>query len=223
MKPLIPAATAIMAGVIGLAALSACSVPERSRNLNDASIAPAVTALQVCSNCHGAKGVSTSPNFPNLAAQPAGYIEKQLHEFREPGRADPEGYQYMWGLSKHLTDDQIKGLAEYFSKQPAPPGNVDQVGTADMKAQGRKIFEQGIEAEAVPACFSCHGAHAEGNGEFPRLAGQHADYLMKQLNVFQNTNQRPAGVMMMAVAHNLSAANIESIAVYLESMPPAAQ
>lgn len=200
--------------------VSSCSVPERSRNLNDATIPASTTVLQVCANCHGAKGVSTSPNFPNLAAQSQPYLIKQLSDFRSHGRSDPPGYEYMWGLSEHLTDSQIKGLADYFSQLPPPPGNVDHFGTPEMLENGRVIYEQGIAAEGVPACISCHGAKAQGSDQFPRLAGQHADYLMKQLNVFQNTDQRPGGVIMKAVTHNLSPDNIFSVAAYLETISP---
>jgi len=205
-----------------LLTLGACSLPDRSRDLNDSSVSASTTAMQVCSNCHGVKGVSTSPNFPNLAAQSQPYIVRQLIAFRSHGRADPEGYEYMWGLSSHLTDDQIKGLATYFSQLPPPPGNVDQSGTPEMLSKGRVIFEQGISAESVPACINCHGTHAQGSDDFPRLAGQHADYLAKQLNVFQNTNQRPDGVAMKVITHNLSAENIKNVAAYLETMGPGA-
>lgn len=210
-----------LAGMTLLLALGACSVPDRSRDLNDATVSASTTALQVCSNCHGAKGVSTSPNFPNLAAQPQPYLVKQLTAFRSHGRSDPEGFEYMWGLSSHLTDAQIDGLATYFSQLPPPPGNVDHVGSAESLAKGRDIFEQGIAAESVPACATCHGAHAQGSDQFPRLAGQHTDYLIKQLNVFQKTDQRPDGVAMKVITHNLSPDNITSVAAYLETMAPA--
>ena len=203
-----------------LLALSACSVHERSRDLNDASVSASTTALQVCANCHGAQGVSTSPNFPNLAAQTEPYLVQQLTGYRAHSRSDPEGFEYMWGLSSHLSDAQIKGLASYFSHLPAAAGNVDHAGTPLMLAEGKTIFEQGINTAGVPACLSCHGAQAQGMEGFPRLAGQHADYLRKQLRVFQNTDQRPDGVAMKAVAHNLSAENIMSVTAYLETMPP---
>lgn len=213
--------SSIIAATLILLALSACSVRERSRSLNDASVPASTTALQVCANCHGARGVSTSPNFPNLAAQTEPYLVQQLTDYRAHSRSDPEGYEYMWGLSSHLNDAQIKELASYFSHLPASPGNVDHAGSTLMLAQGKTIFEQGISAAGVPACSSCHGAQAQGMEGFPRLAGQHADYLSKQLQVFQNTDQRPDGVAMKAVTHYLSAENIMSVAAYLETMSPA--
>ena len=206
-------------GVSVLLALGACTIPDRSRNLNDATVSASTTALQVCSNCHGVQGVSTSPNFPNLAAQQQAYFVKQMTAFRSHGRSDPEGFEYMWGLSSHLTDDQIKNLAAYFSGLPASKGNVDQYGTPEMIRNGKVIFEQGIVSESVPACATCHGERAQGSDEFPRLAGQHADYLVKQLNVFRDTDQRPDGIAMKVISHNLSADNITSVASYLETMP----
>jgi cytochrome c553 len=76
-----------------------------------------VLALQVCSNCHGVDGNSVSPNFPNLAAQTEDYISEQLTSFRKHSRFDPAGFEYMWGLSRHLTDQQIKYNAAYFASQ----------------------------------------------------------------------------------------------------------
>ena len=210
-----------VAGLMLIVAVSACSLPERSRDLNNDQVAVSTTAQQVCSNCHGAKGVATSPNFPNLAAQTQPYIVKQLTAFRSHGRSDPEGFEYMWGLSSHLTDAQINGLASYFSQLPASSGNVDKAGTPEMLSAGKAIFEQGIAAEGVPACAACHGEHAQGADLFPRLAGQHADYLIKQLQIFQNTNQRPDGAAMKAVTHNLTPENMRSVAAFLEAMGPA--
>lgn len=92
-----------------------------------------------------------------------------------------------------------------------------------MQQQGQLIFEQGITAEGVPACIACHGTHAQGNDLFPRLAGQHADYLIKQLKIFQNTDQRPDGVAMKAVTHALTPENMNNVAAYLEAMPPVSQ
>ena len=201
-----------------IATLGACSSPERSRDLNDASIPVSTTAMQVCSNCHGVQGVSTSPNFPNLAAQTQPYLVKQLSGFKSHGRSDPEGFEYMWGLSSHLTDEQIAGLATYFSKLPAPKGDVDHAGTPEQLSAGKQIFEQGIATEGIPACLACHGDHAQGNDAFPRLAGQHADYLIKQLTVFRETDQRPDGAAMKAVTHNLTSENMRSVAAYLETM-----
>ena len=103
------------------AAGTGCTNVERSRNLADPAVPGRVLAVQVCSACHGVDGNSVSPNFPRLAAQQPGYIVSQLTNFRTHQRSDPSGFRYMWGISRYLTDDQIAGLAEYFSKQKALP------------------------------------------------------------------------------------------------------
>lgn len=210
-------AIAIAAAGVGLALIAGCANPERSRDLANPSVAAVTLAQQVCSNCHGLSGNSTSPNFPNLAAQPATYLQSQLREFRGHQRQDPAGFEYMWGLSRHLTDAQIEGLADYYSKQKlrTSPG----VTNAQQQPEGQAIFEHGMPDRQVPACSGCHGARGEGNGQFPRLAGQHADYLIKQLGVFQRTDQRPNGAVMRVVAHGLDAQAMASVAGYLQSLP----
>ena len=197
------------------AALAACTPLERSRDLNNPSVPPSATAAQVCSNCHGIDGNSISPNFPRLAAQPAPYLEVQLKEFRSHHREDPAGFEYMWGLSRHLTDDQIAGLAKYFSEQTAHP---NASGDPKLATRGREIFEKGISAENVPPCIGCHGPEGRGNDIFPRVAGQHGDYVIKQLRVFQRTDFRPAGAVMKSVTHFLTEQDMRAVAAYLQGM-----
>lgn len=195
--------------------VSGCSSVDRSRALGDPNVSANTLALQVCSNCHGAQGTSVSPNFPNLAAQTPLYLEAQLKSFKGHGRFDPAGFEYMWGISARLTDEQISGLAKYFSSQKPEPGkSLDR----KLVAEGQAIFEHGIAANNTPACSGCHGAKGEGMQQFPRLAGQHADYIAKQLMVFQRTDERPEGSIMKVIAHGLTKENINSVASYLEAM-----
>lgn len=206
----------LAAGLMLIVLAAGCGSVERSRALGDPDVPAKTLALQVCSNCHGVHGISTSPNFPNLAAQPAPYLADQLQFFKSHGRSDPAGFEYMWGISARLSDEQIAGLAAYFSSQPPPPGKP---GNPQLVKDGRRIFEQGIAASQTPACAGCHGASGEGLQQFPRLAGQHADYLIKQLMVFQRTDLRPAGSGMQDVAHSLTPENIRSVAAYLAAAP----
>jgi cytochrome c553 len=199
-----------------IAASAGCASPERSRALGNPATPAVAIAQQVCSNCHGIDGNSVSPNFPRLAGQTEAYFTAQLGGFRNHHRSDPAGFEYMWGLSRHLTDAQIQGLAAYFAAQvPAPNAGVD----AAFAARGRDVFEHGVAAKEIPPCASCHGAQAQGNGAFPRLAGQHADYIVKQLLVFQRTDERPEGSVMKSVAHLLTRDNMASVAAYLQAMP----
>jgi cytochrome c553 len=200
----------------GLAVLAACSNIERSRNLADPAVSATTLAQQVCSNCHGVTGNSVSPNFPNLAAQVEPYLVAQLNGFKSHGRSDPAGFEYMWGLSRSLSDDQIMGLATYYAAQSPTPQALES--DALKLPAGQLIFEKGLSAQNVPACAGCHGAQGQGMATFPRLAGQHADYLVKQLLVFQRTDERPEGSIMKTVAHELSPANIGDVAAYVQSL-----
>ncbi len=207
----IPLALALALATVG----TGCTNLERSRDLNNPNVPPAVTAVQVCSNCHGVDGNSVSPNFPRLAGQQADYIVAQLENFRSHHRSDPPGFQYMWGLSHHLTDAQIKGLADYFSKQVMKPNApVDP----QKMATGKVIFENGVPSEEAPPCIACHGPKAQGLSTFPRLANQHQAYLVKQLHIFQETEGRP-GTPMKEVSHNLTAGEMEAVAAYLQAFP----
>jgi len=187
--------TSLMVGVAVALALAGCATPERSRSLNDPSVPAVAMAQQVCSNCHGLDGNAPSPNFPKLAGQMAPYTVEQLKAFRGQNRSDPAGFEYMWGLSRHLTDAQIDGIAAYFAAQTIAPDKAARVDPAIL-AKGRSLVSEGVPARNLPACATCHGERARGNATFPRLAGQHADYIVKQLIVFQRTDERPEGAVM---------------------------
>jgi cytochrome c553 len=166
-----------------------------------------------CGTCHGVNGRSVSPTFPNLAAQQAPYIELQLKAFKDQTRADPDAQAYMWGMASQLSDSMIAALAAYFAAQPAAPGKG---GNSTLIAQGKHLFEEGVPARQIPPCASCHGAHAEGLAMFPRLAGQHAPYLLKQLLVIQSA-LRTAPVMH-GVIKDLSKEQMQAVVAYLESI-----
>ncbi|MEO5560878.1 MAG: c-type cytochrome [Dokdonella sp.] len=206
---------ALLAALASVAA--GCANEPRSRDTSNENVSGETLAQQVCSNCHGVTGNSNSPNFPNLAAQPEAYLVGQLTGFKGHSRRDPAGYEYMWGLSHHLTDKQIKELAVYFSAQTLLPQRIE--GKSERNQRGETIFTVGIADKAVPPCSSCHGAQGQGNAAFPRIAGQHADYLVKQMTVFQRTDQRPEGNVMKVVAHGLTQENMLDVADYLQSMP----
>jgi cytochrome c553 len=202
-------------GLLPIASMSSCSSVDRSRNLGNPEVSANTIAMQVCSNCHGAQGVSVSPNFPNLAGQQQPYLVEQLKSFKFHTRSDPAASKYMWGLSSNLTENQITGLADYFSTQKP----AIQIGEKqDAITDGQSIFEHGIAESNTPPCSSCHGPNAEGNQQFPRLAGQHADYIVKQLKVFQDTDDRPDAVLMKGVAKGLTADNMKSVALYLQTI-----
>lgn len=201
---------------LALATISAgCSNIERSRNLGDPNVTGATLAAQVCSNCHGLDGNSVSPNVPRLSGQTATYITNQLKNFKTHDRSDPAGFVYMWGLSRSLTDKQIDELADYYSKQTSLP---NATGDTQLIAVGKEVYEKGVPEQNVIACAACHGPQGQGIANFPRLAHQHADYILKQLLVFQDNVGRP-GTPMELIAHPLTGENKAAVAAYLQAFP----
>jgi cytochrome c553 len=170
-------------------------------------------AVGVCGTCHGPHGNSVQPKFPRLAAQNPNYLVAQLKNFRSQSRGDPDAISYMWGMAGPLSDDSITALAQYYSSQ-----NVDATKRTDSAeiTRGRAIYEQGVLSEGVPACAACHGPDAHGVGDFPRLAGQHAQYVLKQLSSFQS-NMRNVAVMH-GVAQSLRLTQMRAVAAYVESL-----
>jgi len=181
--------------------------------MTDAQKAALRKTIETCGACHGINGRSVAPTFPNLAAQTAPYIELQLHAFKDQSRADPDAQAYMWGMASQLSDVTISGLAGYFAAQQAPMGTA---GNAALIAQGKHIYEEGVPARQIPPCATCHGTHAQGVASFPRLAGQHAPYLLKQLLVIQSV-LRMAPVMH-GVVKDLNRDQMQELVAYLESI-----
>jgi cytochrome c553 len=170
-------------------------------------------ATHVCSNCHGAGGDSKSPTFPRLAAQQAPYIAAQIKAFRANTRGEQEAHDYMLGMVALFDDATAEALGRYFARQPAAHGTP---GDPKLVAEGGKLFAEGAGVQGIPACAACHGADAHGNGIFPRLAGQHAQYIVKQLNAIQSQTRKSP--VMHGIIKNLTPAQLNAVAVYLQSL-----
>ena len=139
----------------------------------------------------------------------------QLKAFRAQTRGDPDAVGYMWGMAGELDDATVDALAAYYAEQKPEASSAGR--DAALVARGREIFEHGIQAEGVPACSSCHGPDAHGLQDFPRLAGQHAQYVLKQLASFQSNMRNVA--IMHGVAQNLRLPEMQAVAAYLEAQP----
>ena len=209
--------------IIAILLLGTLALPAAAQAKPAASTTPPVStaasddaavklATQVCSSCHGPGGNSKSPTFPRLAGQQQAYIVAQIKSFKDGKRNEQEAHDYMLGMTTLIDDPTAEALGRYFASQPHPlgiPGNPAEV------AAGKKIFEQGIPGQVV-ACATCHGPHAEGNGIFPRLADQHAAYIVRQLTVIQR-NLRNSPVMH-GIIKNLTPQEMHDVAEYLQSL-----
>ena len=103
---------------------------------------------------------------------------------------------------------------DYYTAQTPTPATG---GNSALIATGKDIYEHGITSQGVPACSSCHGPDSHGLQDFPRLAGQHAQYILKQLGSFQSNMRNVA--IMHGVAQNLHLEDMQAVAAYLEAQP----
>lgn len=164
-----------------------------------------------CAACHGADGNSGVPANPKLAQQHPEYIMKQLADFKAGKRTNP----IMQGMAAPLTDADIKNIGYWAASQKAKPGFAKDKA---LVALGEQIYRGGIQAKQVPACAGCHSPNGAGiPAQYPRLAGQHADYTAAQLTSFSN-GTRQNGPMMMAIASKLSDREIKAVADYIAGL-----
>lgn len=161
-----------------------------------------------CLGCHGVKGTSADQGYPSLAGQPASYVAAQLHDFASGKRVNPN----MAPLAMSLSETEIKSLSEYYARQPARSNRYFEADP-QRAAQGRQLVEKA-------ACAACHGSRLMGQAQFPRLAGQGHDYLLKQLEAFAAGTRTEATGTMQRVAAALSPKDREAVAQYLASLNP---
>jgi cytochrome c553 len=204
------ARAALLLAALGL---GACGAPGAAPQTAAAPPPDIAGTVHVCSSCHGPDGRSVSSTFPRLAGQQKAYLIAQLTAFRDHTRADPHAKTYMWGMAARLSDPMIAGLGAYYSAQAPVSGTPDDSPAA---AAGRKIYTAGIAAEGVPACIACHGPQGGGNGPIPRLAGQHAAYIERQLEAF--ASKARANEIMHQTSKNLTAEQIPDVAAYVASL-----
>ncbi|MFT4173455.1 MAG: c-type cytochrome [Rhodocyclaceae bacterium] len=186
------------------------------------------TAEQVCAACHGADGNSIIPANPSLAGQHSAYIYKQLHDFKgwdgkQPERPNP----VMTGMATPLSQDDMKALAAYFSTQKPKGGQAKNKDTLDL---GRRIWRAGDQAKGLPACAGCHGPAGAGlPAQFPRLAGQHPEYVEAQLKAFRDSSDtakpdakhvraNDSALMMQTIAGRMTDTEIKAVADYVAGL-----
>ena len=180
--------------------------------------------------CHGPSGNSIVPQFPSLASQRADYLYQRLAAFKALNPKDPNyASSPMPAQVQNLSDQDMRNIAMYFAAQaqvaPVPPR------AAAVDERGAALYSGGDSARGVPPCQGCHGAGALGGPveygnqylAYPLLRGQHAAYLVSRLTNFRNgvPNGSSNDFIMHGVALTLDDGAIQSLAAWLESLPPA--
>ena len=170
-------------------------------------------AVNLCSTCHGPRGISISPVFPNLAAQQPGYLVAQLEAFQAKTREEKAAHDFMYGIAGDLDPALIKSVAQYYAAQPPAPGRQ---GDPALVATGKSLYEKGVPERGIPPCASCHGPDAQGRGDFPRLAGQHAIYVTHQIEYIQQVVRKAP--VMHGIVKDLTPGEMQAIAAYVQSL-----
>ncbi len=168
-------------------------------------------ATTVCAACHAADGSRGLPTFPILQGQHPEYLVKQLTEFKEGKRKN----SVMNGMAAALSPEDMRNVAAFYASKKAKEGTAKN---KDLVAVGERIFRGGIAKKGVPACAACHSPNGAGiPAQYPRLAGQHADYTKTQLTTFRQ-GERNNSAQMSAIAANLSDKEIEALADYVAGL-----
>lgn len=171
-------------------------------------------ASALCAGCHGADGNSAVPNFPKLAGQGQKYLLKQLNDIKTGKRQVVE----MTGILDGFSDQDLENLAAYFSAQNPTGGQAKK----ELVKAGEALYRGGNPATKIAACTACHGPSGKGVelASFPRLSGQHADYIATQLKKFRSGERANDGDtrMMRSVAALLSDKEIEAVASYISGL-----
>lgn len=181
---------------------------------------------QVCASCHGADGNSAAGAFPKLAGQHPKYTVKQLMDMKvkpeNGGRLVPEMTAFLSGL----TEQDMQDIAAYYADQAISGGAAKK----DLVAKGESVYRGGNKSTGTASCTGCHGPAGKGNkgAGYPALAGQHADYIEKQLKAFRLAADQPnadgARVndgdtrIMRDVASRMSDLEIKAVASFLSGL-----
>jgi cytochrome c553 len=201
-----------------VAAMFAAAFVQHAAHAQGDPAAAQKIVTDVCSACHGSDGNSAIATNPSLAGQPADYLLKQLLNFKAkagntPERANP----VMAGMVAPLSEDDMKNLAAHFSQQKAKPRAARN---PDLVKQGQSIYRAGIAGKGVAACAGCHSPNGNGMpAQFPRLAGQHPEYVIAQLKAFRaGERANDNNAMMRDTAGKLSDKEIAAVAEYVAGL-----
>lgn len=164
-----------------------------------------------CFICHGAEGESSSPAFPRLAGQNPAYMLRQLSDYKSGKRKSST----MQPMVEDLTESDFKALGAFFASRTT---HGHEVQDPELAAVGLYIFKRGNPDAGVAACASCHGANAHGSESLPRLAGQHAQYTLNQLKLFNKRERTNDNAVMHAVASKMTEQEMKAVAAYLSGL-----
>ncbi len=165
----------------------------------------------MCAACHGADANSGSPAYPKLAGQHPEYLVKQLQEYKSGKRANA----VMQGMAAGLSDADMKNIAAWAASQKPKSGFAKD---KELVSLGERIWRGCIADRNIAACAGCHSPNGAGiPAQYPRIAGQHADYTIAQLTGFRD-GVRKNSVQMTQVAAKLNDREIRAVSDYVAGL-----
>jgi len=200
--------------IAGLLLLACLSPQVQAQVTGDAAAGQSKAAI--CAACHGADGNSMVPQWPKLAGQHAGYLERQTALIKSGARPVPE----MAGIVGGMSEQDFADVSAFFASQKNNGGVADEA----LSAQGEKLWRSGNAESGVPACMACHGPGGEGNplAGYPALSGQHSVYTAKMLQRFrssENWGEKDApSHVMNGVAAELTDDEITALASFIQGL-----
>jgi len=171
------------------------------------------TKALVCQACHGATGNSSNAQWPSLAGLGEPYITEQLQNFKAGTRNNP----VMMPLAATLSPQDMADIGAYFDAQV----NTGLEADPSYWQAGEKLYRGGDKSRGIPACMACHGPTGFGNkpAKFPALRGQHAEYVVKQLNDWASGARPPGpGGIMPTIAKRLTPEDMRDLASYAQGL-----
>lgn len=203
-----------VASVTGTALAQTPAPAKAPAAAGSASIQAKVAA---CVGCHGIKGYQASfpevYKVPKIAGQSAKYIAASLLAYKQGDRKHPT----MRSVADTLTEQDINDIAAYYEglgKDPAGklPDAADKTPSPQVAALLQKA-----------ACVSCHGANFAKpiDPSYPKIAGQHADYMFVALKAYKTDNNAAVGRtngVMGAIAKQFSNAELKALSAYVASL-----
>ncbi len=211
------ALSAVIAGA-GFSAAMAADAPAKAAPAKPDAGKGQTIATQVCAACHGADGNSSITANPKLAGQIPEYTVKQLINFKPAaGKKAERENAVMAGMVATLSPDDMKNIAAYYASQKPKEGAARN---KDLVTLGQKIWRGGIAEKGVAACASCHGANGAGvPSQYPRMAGQHAEYTEVQMKAWRaETRGNDPVKMMRTIAAKLSDKEILAVSDYIAGL-----
>lgn len=171
------------------------------------------TKIAMCIGCHGIKGYQASfpevYKVPKISGQSAPYIVAALNAYKKGERKHPT----MRGIADNMSEQDMADVAAYYAVHGKVEGETLPAKAAEAPAKVAELIKKG-------ACMSCHGDNFAKpiDPSYPKIAGQHADYLfvaLKAYKVENNANVGRANGIMGGIAKQYSNAELKAIANYI--------